>query len=64
MDLKGMTPSEISQRKKNTVWAHLYVESERKKKKNFHRYREQTGGYQRREWGGKGGEVVEGGQMV
>ena len=27
MDLKGVMPSEISQRKTNTVWYHLYVES-------------------------------------
>ena len=31
MDLKGVMPSEISQRKTNTVWYHLYVESKKKK---------------------------------
>ena len=48
--------SEISrQREANTVWYHLYVESKKynklvntTKKKQTHRYREQTGGYQ---WG-------------
>ena len=30
MDLKGVMPSEISQRKTNTVWYHLYVESKKK----------------------------------
>ena len=52
--------SEISQRKPNTVWLHLYVESKKQnkwtnitKQKLTHRYREQTGGYQ---WGkGRGG---------
>ena len=46
--------SEISQRKPNTVWLHLYVESKKQnkwtnitKQKLTHRYREQTGGCQR-----------------
>ena len=55
MDLEGIMPSEVRQRKKNTVWYHLYVEStdDNKlvnitEKKQTHRYREQTSGYQ---WG-------------
>ena len=46
--------SEISQRKTNTVWYHLYVESEKYRKlvnitkKQTRRYKEQTSGYQ---WG-------------
>ena len=55
MDLGGIMPSEVRQRKKNTVWYHLYVEStdDNKlvnitEKKQTHRYREQTSGYQ---WG-------------
>ena len=57
MDLKGVMPSEISQRKTNTVWYHLYVESKKKiqqineykKRKQTHRYREQTRSYQEEE---------------
>ena len=52
--------SEISQRKTNTVWYHLCVESKKynkplniTKKKQTHRYREHTGGYQ---WGEGRGE--------
>ena len=30
MDLEGIMLSEISQRKTNTVWSHLYVESKKK----------------------------------
>lgn len=30
MDLKGIVSSEVSQRKTNTAWYHLYVESIRK----------------------------------
>ena len=48
------------QRKTNTVWYHLYVESKKynklvniTKKKQTHRYREQTGGYQRGKGMGK-----------
>ena len=60
-NLEGITLSEISQRKTNTVWYHLHVESEKKykklvnitKKMQTHRYREQTGGYQ---WGEERGE--------
>ena len=54
--------SEISQRKTNTVRYHFYVESKKynklvniTKKKQTHRYREQTSGYQCG-WGG----VIEG----
>ena len=53
MDLEGIMLSEISQRKTNTIWYHLYVESKEynklvnmTKKKLTHRYGEQTGGYQ------------------
>ena len=60
MDLKGITLSEISQRKTNTVWCFSYMKSKKcnklvniTKKKQTHRYREQTSGYQ---WGeGSGG---------
>ena len=31
IDLKGIMLSEISQRKTNTIWYHLYVESEKVK---------------------------------
>ena len=31
MKLKGIMPSEISQRKKNTTWYNLYVKSKNKK---------------------------------
>ena len=48
----GHYASEISQRKTNTVWYHLHAESKRHnklmnitKKKQTHRYREQTRGY-------------------
>ena len=50
--------SEISQTKTNTVWYRLYLESKKynklvnkTKKKQTHRYREQTSGSQ---WGGRG----------
>ena len=33
MDLEGVMLSEISQKKTNTVWSHLYMESTKKKKK-------------------------------
>ena len=56
MDLEGIMLSEISQRKKNTVWYHLHVESKKHNKlvnktikKQTHKYREQASGYQ---WGG------------
>ena len=52
MDLEGIVLSEISQRKTNTVWHCLYVESKKynklvniTKKKQTHRYREQTSDY-------------------
>ena len=52
--------SEISKRKTNTVWYHLYVESKKynklvnkTKKKQTHTYREQISGYQ---WGEGRGE--------
>ena len=60
MDLEGIMLSEISQRKTNTVCYHLYAESTKynklvtiTKKKQTHRYREQTSGYQ---WGEGRGE--------
>ena len=42
MEFEGITLSEISQRKTNTVWYYLYVESKRNKqtKNEDHRYRE------------------------
>ena len=53
--------SEISQRKTNTVWYHLYVESKKynkqmniTKQKQIHRYREQTNGYQWEDGSGEG----------
>ena len=44
IDLGGIMLSEISQRKTNTIWFHLYVESktQNKQNRNKHRYREQT----------------------
>ena len=59
MYLEGIMLSEISQRKTNTVWYHLCVESKKynklvniRKKKQTHKYRDQASGYQ---WGeGKG----------
>ena len=49
MDLEVVMLSEIIQRKINTVWYHLYVESKKynklvniTKKKQTHRYREET----------------------
>ena len=59
MDLEGIILSEISQTKTNTVWYHLYMESKKynklvniTKKRETHRYREQTNGCQ---CGGGGG---------
>ena len=61
MGLEGIMLSEISQtfrqRKTNTKYYHLYVESEKLKlvnitnKNQTHKYREQTNGYQ---WKGRG----------
>ena len=59
MDLEGSMLSERNQiRKTNTVWYHLYMESQKynkvmniTEKKQNHRYREQTSGYQ---WGEEG----------
>ena len=52
MDLEGITLSEISQRKTNTVLYHLYEESKIYNKlvnitkmKQTHRYREKTSSY-------------------
>ena len=42
-------PSEISQRKTNSVWSHLYMDY-KTKNKNSHRKRDHTCGYQK--WGG------------
>ena len=58
MDLEGIRLSELSQRKTNTAY-YLYVESKKIKqiheynKKEVHRYRAQTSGYQRGEGGGE-----------
>ena len=56
IDLKGITICKVSQGKINTVWYHLYVESNKHnqwvsttKEQQTHRYRERTSGYQ---WGG------------
>ena len=53
--------SEISQTKTNTVWYHLYVESKIYnklvniiRKKQTHRYRGKTSGYQCRKGSGEG----------
>ena len=53
MDLEGIMLSEVSQTKTNAVWYHLYVKSKKQnklvnitQKKQTHRYREQTSGYQ------------------
>ena len=54
VDLEGIILNEITQRKANTIWYHLYVESKRKdklvmwqkKKKEIHIYREKTSGDQ------------------
>ena len=61
MDLEGIMPSKISLIKTNIVWYHLHVESKKynklmnlTKKKQTHKYREQTSGYQRGERRGKG----------
>ena len=35
MDLDNIMLSEISQRKTNTVWYHLYVEAEKSNKQNY-----------------------------
>ena len=62
MDLESIMLSEVSQRKTNIVWYHLYVASKKYnklvnniKKKQTDKYREQTSGYQWRE--GKGGTI-------
>ena len=65
IDMEGIIPSEMSQ-EKNTVWYHLYVESKKynrwvniiKKKKQPHRYREQTSACQ---WGEEEGQNRGGG---
>ena len=50
VDLEGVMLSEISQRKTNTIWFHLNVESKIQNKqtrqKQTHRYRERTDGHQ------------------
>ena len=59
MDLEIVILSEIYQRKTNTIWYHLHVESFKMtqinlltKQKQSHRYRRQTHGYQRGKVGG------------
>lgn len=45
MDLEGIMTSKISQRKTNTEWPHLYVESQKQKTETetkIHRKRDQT----------------------
>ena len=61
MDLEGIMLSEISQRKTDTVGYHLHVEAKKydrlvniTKKKQAHRYKEQTSGYQWGEGWGRG----------
>ena len=55
--------SEINQRKTNTVWYHLYVESKKYNKlvnvikRSRHRYREETSGYQQQGGATRGGGV-------
>ena len=51
--LGGHYANEVSQTKTNTAWYHLYVEAKKynklvntAQKKQAHRYREQTSGYQ------------------
>ena len=70
MDLEGVTVmlNEISQRKTNAVWYHLYVEPAKynilvsiTEKKQTHRHREQTSGYQ---WGEGREEVQHRGRRV
>ena len=53
MDLEGIMLSEVSQRKENTIWYHLYMESKKynkpvniTKKNQTLIYMEQTSGYQ------------------
>ena len=60
MDLEVIILSEVSQRKTNIIWYHLHVESKKMtqmnlftKRKQTHRHRKQTYGYQR----GKGGGI-------
>ena len=59
MELEGIMLSEIRQKRIYIVWTHLYVESKKIKqiheynKKEIHRYRAQTSGYQ---WGEESGE--------
>ena len=57
MELAGIMLNEISQKKTNTIWYHLYVECKKhnklvnitkKKKKQTQRYREEISGYH---WG-------------
>ena len=61
MVLEDIMLSEVNQRKTDTVWCHLYVESkiiqqtsEYNKKKKVDSQREQTSGYQWGEGGGRG----------
>ena len=59
MDLEGIMLSEVRQRKRNTIRYYSYVESKKYnklvniiKRKQTHKYREQTSGYQ---WGERRG---------
>ena len=63
VELEGIMLGEMSQRKTNSVWFHLFVESKkqnkwtnRTEKKQSYRYREQTG-VARGEGGGRRKEI-------
>ena len=56
MDLEGIMLSEISQRKTNSVWYHLYVESKKERKKEL--IDTEVGGRQRQGLG-EGGQKVQ-----
>ena len=62
MDLEGIMLSEVRQRKRNTIRYYSYVESKKYnklvniiKRKQTHKYREQTSGYQ---WGERRGGAI------
>ena len=55
MDLEGIMLNEVSQTENetNTIWFHLYVESEKQQTKKWtHKYREQTSDCHSRGGGG------------
>ena len=49
MDLEGIMLSEMSQRKTNTTWLCLYIESKKQNKMKTDSLIEQTGGFQKEE---------------